>query len=131
MPERFSAEFGPVHDRIIELIESPAKKVAIAAPRGCGKTSLCIARVAQKVLYRQIHFVPYVGQSQTAALMQTENLKRELITNRDIRRLFGSVKAGGSAFCLVVLVSRSVVFFLVLGGRIFSLLTTLKILKQS
>lgn len=36
-PERFSLPFADsVHGRILDLIDGPAQKVAIAAPRGCG-----------------------------------------------------------------------------------------------
>jgi hypothetical protein len=97
MPERFSGPFTTLHDRIVELIESPARKVAIAAPRGLGKTSLCIARSAQQILYRNIHYLPYVSKSFSSAQLQTENLKRELLMNRDIRKFFGSIKQKGSA----------------------------------
>lgn len=96
MPDRFNAEFSPIHRTIIDLLDSNEKKVAIAAPRGIGKTSLCIAYVAKRILYRSVNFVPYIGQSQAVAMMQTENLKRELISNSDVRKIFGSIRTSGA-----------------------------------
>lgn len=95
MPERFSKNFSPLHKTIIDLLDSNERKIVIAAPRGIGKTSLCIAKAAQQILYRGIHFLPYVGQSEKLAMMQTENLKRELQMNTFILKLFGNVKTGG------------------------------------
>lgn len=99
MPERFRAEFSPIHDEIFDLIDSGEKRIVIAAPRGVGKTSICISYASKEILYREINYLPYVGQSEKLAVMQTENLKRELITNEIIKKLFGSIKAGsGSKF---------------------------------
>jgi hypothetical protein len=93
--ERFNLEFAePVHGKIFDLIDDPEKKkVAIAAPRGWGKTSIvALALMARFILYRICPFIVYINKSETAAIMQTENLKRELMTNPDIRRIFGTVK---------------------------------------
>lgn len=91
-PDTFYAEFSPLHDQIINAFDSDKRKVVIAAPRGIGKTSLTRAYIARKILFRDCHFVCYVSNSATMAGMQTENIKRELMTNRTIRRLFGSIK---------------------------------------
>ena len=91
-PETFSSPFCQLHNEILELIDSPERKIAIAAPRGLGKTTICRSLVAKSILYRDRNFVPYVSKSFSAAKLQTENLKRQIIQNRMIRKIFGSIK---------------------------------------
>jgi len=92
-PERFDAPFTKLHDEIFDLIDSDAPRIAIAAPRGMGKTSIVgLAKTAQGILFRDKHFIPYVSMSHDVAMLQTENLKRELVSNQTIKKLFGSVK---------------------------------------
>lgn len=92
-PERFTAEFSPLHDEIFDLIDSGAPKIAIAAPRGIGKTSIVgLALAARKILFQQCRFLAYVSQSSSSSELQTENLKRELVANQLVKKLFGSVK---------------------------------------
>jgi len=94
-PERFKKEFSHLHDQIFELIDSDAPRIAIAAPRGIGKTSIAgLAKPAQGILFRERNFIPYVGLSHDASALQTENLKRELVSNSIIKKFFGPVKAG-------------------------------------
>ena len=88
----FYAEFSPLHDQILDLIDSGAKKIAIAAPRGIGKTTIARTVASKGILFRDIHFISYVSNSATVAELQTENIKRELISNQTIRRLFGDIK---------------------------------------
>jgi len=96
-PERFNSPFSDyLHNPIFELIDSPARKVAIAAPRGSGKTSICIAKAAQGMLFDINKFICWVSTSHDVATMQSENLKRELVTSAEIRKLFGSVKTRGA-----------------------------------
>ena len=93
-PERFTATFSPLHDQIFELIDSGEQRIAIAAPRGIGKTSIVgLALAAKNILFQSSKFLPYVSQSFDSSLLQTENLKVELQSNDLIRTLFGRVKA--------------------------------------
>lgn len=97
MPERFYGEFSPyIHDSIFDLIDSDAPRVAIAAPRGSGKTSISLAKAAQGILFRERSFIPWISVSHDGASLQTENLKRELTTNQAIKQLFGAVKSAGA-----------------------------------
>jgi hypothetical protein len=93
-PERFSLPFAEsVHGKIFNVIDSPSNKDVIAAPRGWGKTSIvALALMARYILFRMTDFIVYINKSETAAIMQTENLKRELVTNQAIKYFFGSVK---------------------------------------
>ena len=93
-PERFSMPFAEnVHGKIFDLIDSDEQKVAIAAPRGWGKTSIvALALMARWILFRHTGFIVYINKSHDAASLQTENLRRELVTNRSIKAFFGSFK---------------------------------------
>jgi hypothetical protein len=93
-PERFSLPFAEnIHDPIFKAIDGPDQLIAIAAPRGFGKTSIAaLARPARTILFRLAQFIVYINKSETAAIMQTENLRRELVTNQIIKSFFGSVK---------------------------------------
>jgi len=94
-PERFHLPFAPeVHGKIFDLIDGPENKVAIAAPRGWGKTSVvALALMARYILFNHTGFICYINKSHDAASLQTENLRRELVTNRAIRHLFGHFKS--------------------------------------
>jgi predicted phage terminase large subunit-like protein len=94
-PERFSLPFSEeIHGKIFELIDGPDNKVAIAAPRGWGKTSIvALAFMARWIMFNLTGFICYINKSHDAASLQTENLRRELVTNRAIKGFFGSFKS--------------------------------------
>ena len=92
LPEAFNTPWSVLHTQILSAIDSPHQRICIAAPRGLGKTSLARALVEKSILFREYEFVIYVSNSETIATMQTENIKRELLTNREIRRIFGNVQ---------------------------------------
>lgn len=94
-PERFHRPFSKLHDEIFELLDDPTKqRVAIAAPRGFGKTTIdTIAYPAKKILFREKKFIVPISATATSAVMQGENLKDELKSNVDINALFGEMKS--------------------------------------
>ena len=92
MEDTFSAPFSGLHRQIFDLIDSGQHKIAIAAPRGIGKTSIARAVAIKAILYRLQKFIVYVSNSATMAEMQTENIKRELLSNNTIKKLFGNIK---------------------------------------
>jgi hypothetical protein len=94
-PERFHLPFAKnIHNVIADLVDGPDQKIAIAAPRGYGKTSLCgLALPARHILFQLTDFIVYINKSFDAASLQTENLRRELVTNRSIRYFFGDVRS--------------------------------------
>ncbi len=96
-PERFYVPFAEdVHGKIFDLVDGPANKVAIAAPRGWGKTSIvALALIARYILFRKCEFIVYINMSHDAAALQTENLRRELTTNRAIKEFFGPIRPRG------------------------------------
>ncbi len=95
-PERFTLPFASkVHGEIFKLIDDPTKnKVAIAAPRGWGKTSIvALALMTRYILFNHTNFICYINKSHEAASLQTENLRRELVTNKMIKNFFGDFKS--------------------------------------
>lgn len=93
-PERFSLPFAEaIHGEIFKLVDGPDNKVAIAAPRGWGKTSIvALALMARYILFNLTGFICYINKSHDAASLQTENLRRELVTNRDVKTYFGDFR---------------------------------------
>ena len=92
LPESFSTPYSELHDDIFRLVnDSTKQKVAIAAPRNVGKTTIAKTLVERSILYRDYEFILYISNSEGVAAMQTENIKRELRTNRDIRSVFGDI----------------------------------------
>ena len=93
-PERFTLPFAEeVHGKIFEKIDSVDNKNAIAAPRGWGKTSIvALALMARYILFRLTNFICYINKSHDAASLQTENLRRELVTNKMIKEFFGDFR---------------------------------------
>jgi len=94
-PERFYLPFSDaVHGEIFKLIDRSDNKVCIAAPRGWGKTSIvALSLMARYILFNHTGFICYINKSHEAASLQTENLRRELTTNRMIRHFFGHFKS--------------------------------------
>jgi predicted phage terminase large subunit-like protein len=93
-PERFHLPFAEnIHGKIFDLIDNDDNKVAIAAPRGWGKTSIvALALMARYILFRHTGFICYINKSHDAASLQTENLRRELVSNRMIKYFFGDFR---------------------------------------
>lgn len=91
-PELFYSKFSKLHKQIFNTIDSGANKIAIAAPRGIGKTTIARTLVSKRLHYRDLDFAVYISNSATFAEMQTENLKRELLYNQMAKKFFGSIK---------------------------------------
>lgn len=94
-PERFYMPFAEhVHGEIFKRIDSTSNKNVIAAPRGWGKTSIvALALMARYIMFRLCPFIVYINKSETAALMQTDNLKRELMSNKAVKAFFGPIRS--------------------------------------
>jgi hypothetical protein len=89
----FFSPYSILHDQILAAIDSHHQKVVIAAPRGLGKTStMMYGKASQKILFQLSNFFIYLTNSGDNAVLQTENLKYELLSNPLVRKLFGSIK---------------------------------------
>lgn len=94
-PDRFYLPFSSLHDTIFDILDNDEIQLAlIIAPRGFGKTSTVnLALPAKKILFQEKKFIVPISCTATQAVMQGENLKRELMQNRMIANLFGSMKS--------------------------------------
>lgn len=93
-PEVFFRPWSSLHLDLCHILDSDKlQKVAIAAPRGFGKTSLFnLAFPAKRILFRDsTHIIP-VSATADAAIEQADDLKDELVTNPLIRVLFGDLQ---------------------------------------
>ena len=92
-PLRFFRDFCPAHQELFKaMIDSTIKKLVVTAFRGFGKTSIIqLAYAARQILYQESSFILTIGSSQGKAVMQSENLKGELIYNELIKGFFGNV----------------------------------------
>lgn len=92
-PEVFYRPWSALHRDLCRILDDDRKqKVAIAAPRGFGKTSLFnLAFPAKRIVFRDsTHIIP-VSATADAAIEQADDLKDELVTNDLIRLLFGDM----------------------------------------
>lgn len=94
-PDRFYLPFAAIHNPMFAILDDDTiDKAVITAPRGLGKTSIInLAYPAKKILFREKKFIVPISNSATQAVMQSENLKRELTTNHLIRSIFGPMKS--------------------------------------
>ena len=94
-PDRFYLPFSSLHEKIFEVLDDDTiQKAVIIAPRGFGKTSCVnLAYPGKKILFQEKKFIVPISNTATQAVMQGENLKRELLQNRMITRMFGSMKS--------------------------------------
>jgi len=94
MPDTFWRGFSSLHREIFRVLDDESiKQVAIAAPRGFGKTSILnMAFPLQHILFRTKKYIVTVSATENSAVEQSENMKRELLENEVISELFGSFK---------------------------------------
>lgn len=93
-PERFYRPFSSLHKVIFDAIDDPIhQKVLIMAPRGFGKTSTCtIGYPARNIVYGHKKFIVPISATSKSAILQSENLKRELLQNPSVEAMFGPQK---------------------------------------
>lgn len=93
-PHRFELPFSGIHGEIFNALQSDHQLIAIAAPRGFGKTTISnLLYPASKILFQDKRFIVPISNTNTQAVLQSENLKRELTTNPLIKALFGHMKS--------------------------------------
>lgn len=92
-PEIFYSEYSILHRQILSVIDSGKSKSVIAAPRGLGKTSTMLYGLASRhILFETKKFIIYLSNSADNAMLQTDSLKHELLSNPTVRKFFGSIK---------------------------------------
>jgi len=93
-PERFTLPFSKIHAKVFEALDSGHQKIAIAAPRGFGKTTMSnLLFPAKKILFQDKKFIVPISNTNSQAVLQSENLKRELLGNGMVTKIFGPMKS--------------------------------------
>ena len=80
-PHLFTLDWSPDHLRVIGKIERVVRNretLAVAMPRGSGKTTLCLSAVQWAILSGQHPFVYLVASTHEAALSMLANIKRRI-----------------------------------------------------
>jgi hypothetical protein len=96
--DSFTRPFASITEPIFAALDDDRiQKVVIKAPRGWGKsTILNIAYAGKKSLFREKKFIVPMSTTSTKAVLESENLKRELLSNIRVRKIFGNVKANSA-----------------------------------
>lgn len=88
------AEIPECHKEWWDACCSQNRYVAIAAPRGFAKsTAITHSYLLAKVLFRESRFAIIVSDSESQAVLFLNDIKKELLTNENLRGLF-SIKEG-------------------------------------
>ena len=92
--QHITRPFCPLHRTILSLLDDDSKRlVAIAAPRGFGKTTLIgLCYTARKALFRHAPYIVYISATAAEAAQKVKTLARELTENPEIKELFGNLK---------------------------------------
>jgi hypothetical protein len=94
-PEVFFRPFSKIHDTIFDLLDSATdQQIAIAAPRGVGKTSIIQAYQAKCILLALKKFIIPISAAGDVAIEQSEEIKDILTGNEYINSMFPSFKSG-------------------------------------
>jgi hypothetical protein len=90
-PDVFFRPFAKMHRELCRVLDDDnIQKVAIAAPRGIGKTSLFnMAFPAKRILYRDSNYIIPISATADAAVEQADDLKDQLVENELIHAVFG------------------------------------------
>jgi hypothetical protein len=83
-PHLFTLAWSQDHLRVINKIERVTRyheTLAVAMPRGSGKTTLCLVAVLWAILSGQHEFVFLIASAQDAALSMLSNIKSHLVGN--------------------------------------------------
>ena len=98
-PEEVTSEFSILHDKMFAVMDHPKKrKKALAAPRGLGKTTLAKVRCVKAIVFRERRFITYISNSSGSAIESTEHIKRLMVENEYLNRIFGKVSFSQKGF---------------------------------
>jgi predicted phage terminase large subunit-like protein len=92
--DHITRPFCPLHSTILDLLDDDSKRlVAIAAPRGFGKTTLIgLCYTARKALFRHAPYIVYISATAAEAAQKVKTLARELVENPLIKEIFGNLQ---------------------------------------
>lgn len=93
-PEVFFRPFSKIHDEMFELLDAPdIQQIAIAAPRGIGKTSIIQAFEAKCILLALKKFIIPISAAGDVAIEQSEDVKDIITGNEYVNEIFPSFKS--------------------------------------
>ncbi len=94
----FYRPFATITEPLFAALDDDSiQKIVVKAPRGWGKTTIAnLVYPAKKILFRDKKFIVLISNTSTQAVMQSENLKREMLTNRDLRKIFGDIRTNNA-----------------------------------
>ena len=93
LSDNFTVAFSSLHREFLAIVDDrkPKKKVVVCAPRGFGKTTIARGICAKSICFAEACFIVYISNSATSAELQTENLKKDLLT-KEIKEVFGDIR---------------------------------------
>ncbi len=93
MEEIFFRPTAKLQREFISQMDDPkVTKLLVEAPRGLGKTAWLNAFIIKQICLRKVKSIIYVSKTLGHAQTQTENIKAQLLTNPDIKKVFGSLR---------------------------------------
>ncbi len=93
-PNRFTRRFNSIHDEFFRLVDDDSlPRVAIAAPRGWGKTTLdSIVLPIREAIFRKRKFIVLVSCTGDVAASNVRNVAWEMLSNQRIKAVAGNLK---------------------------------------
>ena len=76
-----------------ELEDMWTKYSLFLVHRGGGKTSLVDTAILQRIVYRLTNCLMYCSRTETKAMQETESIKWELETNKELQAVYGNLKS--------------------------------------
>lgn len=81
-----------LYELLLRIIDDRGKKLAIAAPRGFGKSTLItLIYIAYCICYEKEKYIVIVSNTASQAVQILDNIKRELRSNRDLILAFPEI----------------------------------------
>lgn len=92
---RFYRPFSRAHEQFFEAWDDPkVRQLLVIAHRGFGKTSLFNYAVpSQSIIFKKHKFIVPVSATSDLAIMQSENLKNDLLGNAAVLEVIGNIKS--------------------------------------
>ncbi len=93
LSDSFKDPFTSNRLKACEMIsDSTIPRLVIVSWRGFGKSELLTAKMIQDVCFRRSKFILYIGSSLEVALMRTDDIRIDVMTNDKIRDVFGDLR---------------------------------------
>lgn len=94
MPERFTKPFSKIlhKDLFAAMDDEKEEKIVVVAPRGSGKTSISLGFQMKRLLFLQSQVLIPVSSSAQNAVLFSENLKTEMVSNELVKKLFQPIQ---------------------------------------